>query len=388
MPRKTTIAAAVAAAALAGAGAGATVYAVADGGPTRTVTTRVVATAASPIVNTASGALSVGTIYKQSVQGIVEIDSTLSGSSTGSNFGFPGDGSGSSSTAEGTGFVYDTNGDILTNAHVITGASSIKVTFQDGSTYKATVVGSDLSTDVAVLKVTAPASALHPLTLGDSSAAEVGDGVVAIGNPFGLDDTVTTGIVSATGREITAPDNSPIEGAIQTDAAINHGNSGGPLFDLSGKVIGITAQIESNSGGSDGVGFAVPSNLVKTIATQLIADGSVKHPLLGVQVGTLPPAAAKELGEAAGVVVTKVEAGSGAAAAGLKASTGSAIVGGESYPTGGDVITAIDGKTVANAQALRAAIDAHAVGDSVELTVVHGGNSRTVHAKLGARTTS
>ena len=127
------------------------------------------------------------------------------------------------------------------------------------------------------------------------------------------------------GREITAPDNSPIEGAIQTDAAINHGNSGGPLFDLSGKVIGITAQIESNSGGSDGVGFAVPSNLVKSIATQLIADGSVKHPLLGVQVGTLPPTAAKELGEAAGVAVTKVEPGSGAAAAGLKASTGSAI---------------------------------------------------------------
>src|SRR5581483_2839357 len=141
---------------------------------------------------------------------------------------FPGSGS---SSAEGTGFVYDAKGDIITNEHVIDGASSVKVKFSDGSTYKATIVGADTSTDVAVIHVDAPASKLHPLTLGDSSKVAVGDGVVAIGNPFGLDGTVTSGIVSAVNREISAPDNSPIVGAIQTDAAINHGNSGGPLLD-------------------------------------------------------------------------------------------------------------------------------------------------------------
>ena len=156
----------------------------------------------------------------------------------------------------------------------------------DGSTYKATVVGTDISTDLAVLHIDAPASKLTPLALGDSSALVVGDGVVAIGNPFGLDGTVTSGIVSAINREISAPDGTPIEGAIQTDAAINHGNSGGPLFDLAGKVVGVTSQIQSDSGGNDGIGFAVPSNTVKNIADQLIANGSVQHALLGVTIAT------------------------------------------------------------------------------------------------------
>ena len=191
---------------------------------------------------------------------------------------------------------------------MIDGATSIKVTFGDGKTYTATIVGSDTSTDVAVLKVNAPASELSPLSLGDSSNVAVGDGVVAIGDPFGLDDTVTSGIVSAVDREIQAPDNTPIDGAIQTDAAINHGNSGGPLFDLAGKVIGVTAQIESDSGGSDGVGFAIPSNLVKTIADQLIATGKAAHPLLGID-----PTSATN-----GVKVASVESGTGAAKAGLQ----------------------------------------------------------------------
>src|SRR6185295_6200997 len=154
-----------------------------------------------------------------------------------------------------------------TNQHVVDGAQSISVRFANGKTYSAKVVGTDPSTDIAVIKVDAPASALRPLTLADSSAVEVGDGVIAIGSPFGLEQTVTTGIVSALHRQITAPNNFTIDNAIQTDAAINHGNSGGPLLDLNGKVIGVNSQIESDSGGSDGVGFAIPSNTVRSIAS-------------------------------------------------------------------------------------------------------------------------
>src|SRR5205085_5739811 len=172
------------------------------------------------------------------------------------------------------------------NEHVVSGATSVSIKFQDGSRYKGTVVGTDPTTDLAVVHVNAPASKLVPLSLADSSAVAVGDGVVAIGNPFGLDGTVTSGIVSALNREITAPDGTPIEGAIQTDAAINHGNAGGPLLDLQGKVIGITSQIQSDSGGNDGVGFAVPSNTVSKIVTQLIANGKAQHALLGVNVKT------------------------------------------------------------------------------------------------------
>ena len=170
-----------------------------------------------------------------------------------------------------------------------------------------------------MIHVDAPASKLVPLTLGDSSKVAVGDGVVAIGNPFGLDDTVTSGIVSAINREITSPDNAPIEGAIQTDAAINHGNSGGPLLNLNAQVIGITSQIQSDSGGNDGVGFAIPSNTVRTIANELIASGKAQHALLGVEVKTAT--------NGNGVAVATVQTGSAAADAGLKA---------------GDVITAVE----------------------------------------------
>jgi putative serine protease PepD len=383
MLKKTTLVGGLAAVGLAGAGVGATVYAAAAGG-TRTVTAAAAAPAPARVAST-SGTLTVGALYASAVQGVVEVDASSSSRSSGYGFGFGGGGNGSSSTAQGTGFVYDSDGHVVTNEHVVSGASTVKVKLHDGSTYTATVVGTDPSTDLAVLKITAPASALHPLALGDSGAVKVGDGVVAIGDPFGLDDSVTTGIVSAVGREITAPDNSPIEGAIQTDAAINHGNSGGPLLDLNGKVIGITAQIESDSGGNDGVGFAIPSNLVKQIAGRLISGGSIAHPLLGVEAATLPQAAATQLGEAAGVAVATVQPGSAAAAAGLKAATGSATVAGQQYPTGGDVITKVDGGTVATADDLRASSAKHAVGDTIELTVVRGGQTRTVKAKLGSR---
>jgi putative serine protease PepD len=369
------VATAVASAALAGA-AGAAIYAAVAPPSARTVTT---VTGAMPIAQTTSSGLSVGQIYARTKNSIVEVDVTAAATSP-SPFG----GSGTQQ-AEGTGFVYDTKGDIVTNEHVVAGASSITVKFQDGTVAKAKVVGVDASTDLAVIHVDVSSSLLHPLTLGDSSAVSVGDGVVAIGNPFGLDDSVTTGIVSAVGREITSPNNTPIENAIQTDAAINHGNSGGPLFDLRGDVIGVTAQIESDSGGNDGVGFAIPSNTVKTVAAQLIATGKATHALLGVKVQTIPSSAASTLGSSAGVAVSSVEPGTAASRAGLHGATGTKTVAGVGYPTGGDVITAFDGTKVTTAAQLRGLVANEQAGTKVQLTVRHAGHARTVTVTLGAR---
>src|SRR5436190_17745376 len=241
---------------LIGAGAGVGSYA-AFGGKGGTTTTIVQQAAAqgSPTANTKG--LTVNGVYRTAGPGVVEITTTTSSSSGDSPFPFGGSGSGQSQ-AQGSGWVYDSNGDIVTNDHVVQGATKVSVTFADGSKYKATVVGTDPSTDLAVLKVDAPASKLHPLSLGDSSNLQVGDGVVAIGSPFGLEETVTSGIVSALDRSISSANSFTIPGVIQTDAAINHGNSGGPLLDLGGDVIGVTTQIESESGGNDGVGFAIP----------------------------------------------------------------------------------------------------------------------------------
>ncbi|MBA3842723.1 MAG: trypsin-like peptidase domain-containing protein [Actinobacteria bacterium] len=350
---RNRIAAALCVAAVAGGGAGAGAVALTHGSSPASSTT--VAVPAASVSNVAAGlTLTVGQIAKQSSPGIVEIDATSASASAG-----PFGGS-QSSSAEGTGFVYDLKGDIVTNEHVISGSNAITVKFPDGTKYKATVVGSDTSSDVAVLHVAAPASKLTVLTLDDSSKVAVGDGVVAIGNPFGLDNTVTSGIVSALDREITAPDNTPIEGAIQTDAAINHGNSGGPLLDLEGKVIGITAQIQSDSGGNDGVGFAIPSNTVRTVVTQLISTGTAQHALLGVNVQTA----------ATGVKVAAVSSGSGAADGGVKA---------------GDVITDVGGTHVATAERLRAIIAAHQPGDTLTLTVNRDGASKTLKVTLGNR---
>jgi putative serine protease PepD len=332
-----------------------------------------------------SGPLTIGEIAKAASPGVVEIvtSTTSSGQQT------PlGGGGGGTSQAEGTGFVIDTAGHIVTNEHVVQGANSITVTFDDQSTYRATVVGSDASTDLAVLKVNAPASLLHPLSFGDSSAMQVGDGVVAIGDPFQLADTVTSGIVSAVGREITSPNNVPIENAIQTDAAINHGNSGGPLLNLNGKVIGVNSQIQSDGGGNEGIGFAIPSATVQRVTSELLSTGSVKHALLGIDARTIPASLAGTLGEAAGVAVAQVQSGSGASGAGLKASTGTTTIAGVSYPTGGDVITKVNGTEVTTSEQLRAIIDAHSPGDEVTLTVSRGGETRTVTAKLGTRSAS
>jgi putative serine protease PepD len=245
---------------------------------------------------------------------------------------------------------------------VVDNATTAKVTFANGASYDATVVGTDPSTDLAVLKVDAPSSVLDPLALADSDDIEVGEGVVAIGSPFGLEQTVTAGIVSALHRQITAPNNFAIDDAIQTDAAINHGNSGGPLLDLAGKVVGVNSQIESQSGGNDGVGFAVPSNTVKRVATAIIEDGEIEHAYLGVSTDDT------ENGD--GAHIAEVRAGTPAERAGLES---------------GDVVTAIDGDEVTSADELRRSIDAQKPGDEVELTVQRDGETETVTVTLGTR---
>lgn len=339
-----------AAAALVGAGIGAGAVALTQGGSPRATTTTLLAPTGTSVAQT----LGVPEVAKLATPAVVEVDASSTSSSP-----FPFGGGGGA--AEGSGFVYDTAGHVVTNEHVVDGASSVKVKLADGTTYSATVVGTDISTDLAVLKVDAPASKLTPLTLGDSSTLVVGDGVVAIGNPFGLDETVTSGIVSALDREIQAPDGTPIEGAIQTDAAVNHGNSGGPLLDLQGHVIGITAQIKSESGGSDGVAFAIPSNTIRNVVGQLIAKGKVQHALLGIA-----PADAA----GGGVRVVSVEAATGAGRAGIKP---------------GDVLTAVDGSKLAGSIQLRALIDAHKPGDTITVTLRRGSATKTLTVTLGSR---
>jgi S1-C subfamily serine protease len=232
-------------------------------GTATTTVVRNVTVPSSQIASTTSS-LSVGQIYKQAYRGVVEI--TVTSTQTARTPFGP---NSQTQEAQGSGFVVDASGDIVTNEHVVAGAQSISVRFWNGKTYTATVVNSDTSLDLALIKVNAPSSQLHPLSLGDSSTVQVGDAVVAIGSPFGLNETVTSGIVSALHRDINATNNATIQNAIQTDAAINHGNSGGPLLNAEGQVIGVNTQIESDSGGNDGVGFAVASSDVQQLISAL-----------------------------------------------------------------------------------------------------------------------
>ena len=289
IPHKILLSA-VAGVLLIGAGVGVGAYAVSGGSKTVVKTVASPTTSSSTSFTSSQNSLSAGQIYKQASPAVVEI--TVTQSSGGS--GFFGQGGGSSQ-AQGSGFVYDTQGHIVTDQHVVAGASSISVRFSNGATYKATVVGTDASSDLAVIKVNAPSSLLHPLALADSDSVQVGDDVVAIGSPFGLEGTLTSGIVSALHRDITSPNNFTITDTIQTDAAINHGNSGGVLLNTDGKVVGVTAQIDSESGGNDGVGFAIPSNTVRSVVGQIIGSGSVQRAYLGVHIQTIPSDVAAQL---------------------------------------------------------------------------------------------
>jgi S1-C subfamily serine protease len=288
--------------------------------------------------------------------------------------------------ALGSGFVVDKRGDILTNDHVVQGGTRIRVGFSSGASYPARVVGADPSSDVAIVRVKAPPSALYTLQFDNSSSVEVGDPVYAIGNPFGLDRTMTAGIVSATGRDIQAPDGLTIPKAIQTDAPINHGNSGGPLLDRFGRVIGINDQIESGSvDGNVGIGFAVPSDTSRTVARDLINTGHAEHAWLGVEADTIDPSLAGVVRglPSHGAAIARVVKGSPAAKAGLKAATRAVTVDGLSAPLGGDTIVAIDGKSIGTSQQIADAVAAHRPGDRVELAVVRAGKRRTVTVALG-----
>jgi S1-C subfamily serine protease len=278
----------------------------------------------------------------------------------------------------GTGFVWDSSGHIVTNFHVIQGANAARVTLSDQTTFDATLVGAFADRDLAVLRITAPINKLPPLALGTSRELQVGQRVYAIGNPFGLDQTLTTGIVSALNREIESFNQRTIRGVIQTDAAINPGNSGGPLLDSAGRLIGVNTQIASPSGASAGIGFAIPVDEVNRIVPRLIRDGRFVRPALGVSAG--PSNLQRALNLPKGVVVVQVGAGSAAAKAGLvpfrRGQRGEVI--------GGDVITAINEEAVADLDEMLAQLERRQAGDSVSLTVWRNGQTRKVAAVLSA----
>jgi putative serine protease PepD len=352
----------LAVAAAIGIGVGAGTFALTNNGSGTPTTTKVVVPA-QPASST-STVDSLAQLYKEDAPGVVDItvESTSSSSSGGFPFGVPQ--GPQKQQAEGTGFEIDTKGNILTAEHVVDSADSVTVAFEDGSTAKATVVGSDKTTDTAVIHVDVPSSKLHPLTLGDSSSVQPGQSVVAIGSPFGLPETMTAGIVSATERTITAPNKFSITSAIQTDAAINHGNSGGPLIDVAtNTVIGINDQIESDTNDNSGVGFAVPINSAKDAAQTLIAGGKVQHAYVGVLIK----------GVTGGAKITQVRPDSPAAKAGLKV---------------GDVVTAFDGHSVTSADDLTAAVFNAKSGDTVTITVRRDGSTKHLSLTLGVQPSS
>ena len=359
-----------------GAGAGAVAYSVAHPSSATTVVRQVPVQTSEPAAD--SSALTPGQIYRQTYKGVVEITvSTPQQTPMGNQ----------EAQAQGSGFVIDSDGHIVTNDHVVENADSVSVRFWNGDTYSASVVGTDPSTDLAVIKVDAPSSILHPVSLGDSSSVQVGDPVVAIGSPFGLEETVTTGIVSALHRQMQALNKFTINDSIQTDAAINHGNSGGPLFNAAGQVIGVNSQIAGQTGANVGIGFSIPSNTVRSIADTLISSGKVEHAYLGVSVQEIPATVAHDLSLTPGVEITDVRSGTPAQKAGLKGATGKKMVQGTQYATGGDVITAIDGQKAKTSEGVQLAIDAHHPGDTIEITYWRKGETKTASVKLATRPT-
>src|SRR5215207_9666469 len=281
---------------------------------------------------------STAALYKRYKDAVVEVHASTGGSADSPFEGqTPGE-------ATGSGFVIDEEGHIVTNQHVVDNAQSVQVEFSDGTEVDAEIVGTDPSTDVAVLDVDRPAP--------DLTALQVGNPVVVLGSPFGLEGTLTTGVISAVGREIRSPNGFTIENAVQTDAALNHGNSGGPVLDMQGRVVGIAAQIRSDSGGSDGVGYAVPGDTAKRVAAELITDGKVEHAYLGVS-----------LADDGAAKLESVVPNTPASRGGLRT---------------GDVVIAVDGESIETGDELRNEIDARKPGDELELKVRRGSQERDV----------
>jgi S1-C subfamily serine protease len=395
------IAALAAVVALAGGGVAAVGVHSLDG--TKTVTTTVEAVSSGGTGSTSSspgsdadaafarsGGKSVADIYKQDAPGVVTITSTTTTSTSG-DFSSPGQMQ--QETSQGSGFVIDSQGRILTNAHVVEGATKVRVEFEDGYSAEASVLGRDELYDLAVIKVDVPGNELHPLSLGSVDNVQVGDPVVAIGNPFGYAQTVTAGIVSAKGRILQSPEGNGriIPGAIQTDAAINHGNSGGPLIDRHGDVIAINAQIADPSvtgtNANAGVGFAIPIDLAKRALSNLEQGKPASHPYLGIRVDALNAtlSAANSKLPSHGLLIAGVAKDSPAARAGLRGGSQRLQAGGQTYCVGGDSITAINGHDVNTLEDLQAQISGYAAGDKIKLAVTGGdGAKRSVTLTVGS----
>jgi S1-C subfamily serine protease len=360
------------------------------GGTTTVVRTSPSPAAAAPVAD--NNRLSVREIYSRAASGVVQITSTSGKADNPTVAPANPSSPAQPEQALGSGFIIDKAGHIVTNYHVIEGADQIEVSFSNRDTMRATLVGSDPSTDIAVLRVEASSRGLTPLEFGDSGAVHVGDPVVAIGNPFGLARTATAGIVSAVQeRTITAPNGYPIDHVIQTDAPINPGNSGGPLLNERAQVIGVNSQISTAQGanGNVGIGFAVPSNTVKAVVAQLVATGKVDRAFLGISGSTVTEELARvfRLPVDSGVLVETVGEGTAAARAGLKAGTDTTVVAGESYTLGGDLIVAVGGKRVASLEQLRDLLADHKPGETVKLQFYRGSQSMTVDVKLGRQPT-
>lgn len=313
------------------------------------------------------GALSVTQLVKRESPAVVLV--TMSGGEGGGGLG--------------SGFLIDRRGHILTNAHVVDGGEQTSVTFSDGTVEKAKVLGIDNSTDLAVLKVAEVPTGVNPAPLGSSAGLLVGQEVVAIGNPYGLERTATTGIVSALKRSIESPNDFTIQNAIQTDAAINQGNSGGPLYDMAGRVVGMNTQIASQNGGNVGIGFAVPIDTIKPIAEAVINKGTVQHAWIGITGRELTPALAEKLGLEGrrGVLVTETMPGSAAREEGLDAADDPKA----EVPRGADLIVAVNGRRVVDMADVSQAIASRRVGEKVTITVLRDGQERTVTLTLKDR---